>query len=49
MGRVASKFCKKIYLTNDNPRNEDPRKIRKAIKSGISVYFKEIASRKIAI
>ena len=49
MGRIASKFCKKIYLTDDNPRNEDPRKIRKAIKSGISVYFKEIASRKIAI
>ena len=25
MGRIADKFCKKIYVTDDNPRNEDPK------------------------
>jgi DNA-directed RNA polymerase subunit RPC12/RpoP len=27
MGRVADRYAKKIYLTNDNPRSEDPLKI----------------------
>ena len=31
MGRIADKFCKKIYVTDDNPRNEDPKKIRNEI------------------
>ena len=31
MGRVANKYCNKIYLTDDNPRNENPKKIRSAI------------------
>ena len=35
MGKIANKFCDKIYLTDDNPRNESPKKIRKAIKKSI--------------
>ena len=31
MARVASEHCKKIYITDDNPRNENPKKIRNEI------------------
>lgn len=34
MGKIANKLCKKVYLTNDNPRQEDPRKIITEIKKG---------------
>ncbi len=50
MGRIAEKYSNKIYLTDDNPRNENPSKIRKDIKKGIKkakVY--EIPDRKKAI
>ena len=36
MGRIASKYCKKIYITDDNPRNENPKKIRIDIIKGIN-------------
>ena len=26
MGKIANKYCDKIYLTDDNPRGEDPKK-----------------------
>ena len=26
MARIANSICKKIYVTDDNPRNEDPKK-----------------------
>ena len=50
MGKIANKYCHKIYLTDDNPRSEDPNKIRKDIKVNIlkSKLF-EIPSRKLAI
>jgi len=35
MGAVASKFAKKVYVTSDNPRSEDPAQIIKDILSGI--------------
>ena len=35
MGKIAEKYSDKIYLTDDNPRNENPFKIRKEIKKGI--------------
>jgi UDP-N-acetylmuramoyl-L-alanyl-D-glutamate--2,6-diaminopimelate ligase len=35
MGRVASNLAKKIYITSDNPRTEDPDKIIEDILSGI--------------
>ncbi len=50
MGRIANKFCNKIYLTDDNPRKENPKKIRDEIKVGINKKkLIEISSRKIAI
>ena len=36
MGKIANKYCNKIYLTDDNPRNENPKKIREDIKSNIA-------------
>ncbi len=35
MGKVAEKFAKKIYLTSDNPRTEDPQRIVDDILKGI--------------
>jgi murE/murF fusion protein len=35
MGKIADLFSDKIYLTDDNPRLEQPYKIRKDIKKGI--------------
>ena len=32
MGKIANYFCSKIYLTDDNPRYENPKKIRSEIK-----------------
>ena len=32
MAKIASENCKKIYVT-DNPRNENPSKIKKLIKN----------------
>ena len=31
MARIADSYCKKIYITDDNPRNEKPEKIREEI------------------
>ncbi len=50
MGNIADRYCDKIYLTDDNPRNEDPIKIRRDIKSNISKNkVLEIPSRESAI
>ncbi len=50
MGKIAEKFADVIYLTDDNPRNENPNMIRSDIKKGIkSKNFFEISSRKKAI
>ncbi len=50
MGKIAAKYSNEIYLTDDNPRNEKPLKIRDEIKKGIKnkkIY--EIPDRKKAI
>ena len=31
MARITDSYCKKIYITDDNPRNEKPEKIREEI------------------
>ena len=31
MAKIANSICKKIYVTDDNPRNEKPEKIRNEI------------------
>ena len=50
MGRIANRYCNKIYLTDDNPRNEDPKIIRRDIKSNIlKNKLLEIPSRERAI
>ena len=50
MGKIAEKYSDEIYLTDDNPRNENPSKIRKDIKKGFKkVKFQEFSSRKKAI
>ena len=36
MGKIANEFCDRIYLTDDNPRNEDPKEIRKSISKKIN-------------
>ncbi|MDC0875816.1 UDP-N-acetylmuramoyl-L-alanyl-D-glutamate--2,6-diaminopimelate ligase [Candidatus Pelagibacter sp.] len=50
MGKIADIFADKIYLTDDNPRFENPNKIRKDIKKGLKkqkIY--EIPNRAKAI
>ena len=50
MGRIADDYSDEIYLTDDNPRYENPNKIRKDIKRGISRNkIIEISNRKRAI
>ena len=50
MGKIANDLCDKIYLTDDNPRTESPKKIRNEIKSKIlKSKLVEISSRKNAI
>ncbi len=50
MGKIACDYSNEIYLTDDNPRFEDPRKIRDDIKKGIhDTLIKEIPNRKQAI
>ncbi len=49
MGQIASENSDYIFLTNDNPRFENPEKIRTHIKKGIKIKFKEIPSRAKAI
>ena len=50
MGKIAERYSDKIYLTDDNPRNENPTKIRKDIKRGIkNIQIKEFSNRKKAI
>ena len=50
MGKIANDYCNKIYLTDDNPRRENPKKIRSEIKKKINKSkLKEIPSREKAI
>ena len=50
MGNIAGKYCEKIYITDDNPRNENPKKIRRDIMKGLKgTDAKEIENRRNAI
>ncbi len=50
MGNIANKYCDNIYLTDDNPRKEDPKKIRSDVKKAIDKSkLLEISSREKAI
>ncbi|SMC08935.1 UDP-N-acetylmuramoyl-L-alanyl-D-glutamate--2,6-diaminopimelate ligase [Nitratiruptor tergarcus] len=51
MGNIASRFCTRIYLTNDNPRRENPSTIIEDIAQGINtdIQVEKIEDRKEAI
>ena len=50
MANIAKSFCDKIYVTDDNPRNESPKKIRKEIIKNLKgTNYLEIGNRKEAI
>ena len=50
MAKVANNYSRKIYVTDDNPRNEDPKKIRNEIIKNInSKKFFNIGNRETAI
>ena len=36
MAQIANNYCNKIYITDDNPRNENPKKIRNQLLKHIS-------------
>jgi len=50
MAKIAKSFCEKIYVTDDNPRKENPKRIRKEIIKHLkgSNYF-NIGNRSKAI
>ena len=50
MAKIADDNCKKIYITDDNPRNENPKKIRKELLKYISKnQAVDIGNRALAI
>jgi len=50
MGKIANQYCDKIFLTDDNPRYENPKKIRVSVKKNInSSKMYEISNRANAI
>ena len=49
MGKIASKYCRKVFVTDDNPRSENPKKIRNSIMKGCRKLGVDIGSRKKAI
>ena len=50
MANIVKNFCDKIYVTDDNPRKEDPKKIRRMITKELkNKNFVEIGNRAKAI
>ena len=49
MGKVANKFCRKVFVTDDNPRKENPKIIRQSIIKGCKNIATDIGDRKKAI
>ena len=50
MAKIANNNCKKIYITDDNPRNENPKKIRdKLLKYIFKDKTFDIGNRSLAI
>ena len=49
MGKIAKKYCRKIFVTDDNPRNENPQKIRNTIIKSCKNIAINIGNRKKAI
>ena len=50
MAKIANNYCKKIYITDDNPRNENPKKIRNDLLKHVAKDKAfDIGSRKLAV
>ena len=49
MGKIAKKYCNKIFITDDNPRMENAKNIRRMIIGHNKNLFFEIPDRKKAI
>jgi len=49
MGKIAKKYCDKIFVTDDNPRYENPKIIRNTIIKGCGKVYANIGNRKLAI
>ena len=50
MAKIANNYCKNIYVTDDNPRDESPKKIRKELLKYISPNKSfDIGNRSLAI
>ena len=50
MGKIANHYCDRIYLTDDNPRYENPKTIRTSIRKNINKFkIYEISNRANAI
>ena len=50
MAKIANKYCDHIFITDDNPRNENPKKIRATILKNIDKKkATEVPSRSKAI
>jgi len=49
MAKIAMKYSNKIYITDDNPRNENAKKIRKKIIQHVGPNYIEIGNRSNAI
>ena len=49
MAKIANQHCKKIYVTDDNPRNEDPKNKERNFKIYFSKKKFDISSRSKAI
>jgi UDP-N-acetylmuramoyl-L-alanyl-D-glutamate--2,6-diaminopimelate ligase len=49
MGRVAAEYCDRAWITNDNPRGEDPRAIAQEILGGATHPLDVVLDRRLAI
>ena len=50
MGKISNKYCDRVYLTDDNPRYENPKSIRDSIRKNINKSkICEISNRANAI
>ena len=49
MGAIAKKYCRKIFVTDDNPRNENPKKYVKLLYHPAKKLAVDIGSRRKAI
>ena len=43
MAAIAGRYCDFVYVTSDNPRSEDPKKIAEDVRRGFPGHFKNYA------